>query len=471
MISIDNLSYRIGKAPAILHNINLEIKSGERVAVLGANGCGKSSLAKLIAGLRLPTTRKITVDSLETNSNDFQSSLGKLVGIVFQNPEHQIISINVERELALGLENYSVPQSEIEQTVTEFLKSFDIESLKDKRPDQLSGGQKQILALASIMILKPQVLILDEPTAHLDSRGKKLFAEFLDKVNSKDNTIVYITQNIEEVREFDRVIILDAGTIAEDITPAKLMRTKSLFEKYHLAYPSKAKKENTSNKSEQQITLGLATDEKPILKCTNLNFSWCNSESRIIENLNLELYPGQVLGLMGPTGCGKSTLALILAGLLKPISGEITLQGKKATQPELIKSVAYLFQSPERGMFADTLYEDVSYGPGNFGKNIETVERLVKRSFAQVGLDFDKFKDRSPFRLSGGEARLAAIAGVLACDKEIIILDEPTEELDYSGRMRIIKTINNLQESGKAIMLISHDEDFIHVAVDRIVEL
>ena len=469
MILIDNLSYRIGKAPAILHNINLEIKSGESVAVLGANGSGKSSLAKLIAGLSLPSTGKITVDLLETTSDEFQSSLGKTVGIVFQNPEHQIISINVERELALGLENYGVAQNKIAADVAEFLKSFELEALKDKRPDQLSGGQKQILALASMMILKPRVLILDEPTAHLDSRGKEIFAEFLDKVNSKDNMIVYITQNIEEVREFDRVIIMERGTIAEDITPAKLLRSKSLFAKYHLAYPSKQKQQKKSD--DNQMAIAFSENEKPILKCSKLNFGWRNSETRIIENLNLELYPGKVLGVMGPTGCGKTTLALILAGLLKPIDGEILFQDKKATQSELIKSVAYLFQSPERGMFADTLFEDISYGPRNFGKNIETTEKLVERSFGQVGLDYEKFKDRSPFRLSGGEARLAAIAGVLACDKEIIILDEPTEELDYSGRMRIIKIINNLQESGKAIMLISHDEDFIHVAVDRIVEL
>ena len=372
MILIDNLSYRIGKAPAILHNINLEIKSGESVAVLGPNGSGKSSLAKLIAGLSLPSTGKIMVDLLETTSDEFQSSLGKTVGIVFQNPEHQIISINVERELALGLENNSVPQNEIEQTVAEFLKSFELEALKNKRPDQLSGGQKQILALASMMILKSRVLILDEPTAHLDSRGKEIFAEFLNKVYSNDNTIVYITQNVEEIREFDRAIIIEQGTIVEDMAPSKLMRTKSFFGKYHLAYPSKPKQ---SKKSENnQMAMAFSENEKPILKCSGLNFGWRNSDTKIIQNLDLELYPGKVLGLMGPTGCGKTTLALILAGLLKPIDGEILFQDKKATQSELIKSVAYLFQSQERGMFADTLYEDTSYGARNFGKNIETTE-------------------------------------------------------------------------------------------------
>ena len=450
----------MGSAPAILHNINLAIGAGERIAILGANGSGKSTLAKLIAGLNLPSTGKIAVDSMETSSDEFQSNLGKLAGIVFQNPEHQIISINVERELALGLENYGVVQNKIAAEVSEFLKSFGIESLKDKRPDQLSGGQKQILALASMLILKPRVLILDEPTAHLDSTGKKLFAEFMNKLFSADHTIIYITQNVNEIRDFDRVIIMERGTIAEDLTPGKLLRDKALFEQYCLAYPADEKKQ--SKKSDNsQMAMVFTENEKTLLKCSALNFGWRNSDTKIIHNLDLELYPGRVLGVMGPTGCGKTTLALILAGLLKPTGGEILLHGKKVTQADLVKSVAYLFQSPERGMFADTLYEDISYGPHNFGRNVETVERLVKRSFRQVGLDFDKFRDRSPFRLSGGEARLAAIAGVLACDKEIIILDEPTEELDYAGRMRIIEIIKNLQLEGKAILLISHDEDFM----------
>jgi len=184
--------------------------------------------------------------------------------------------------------------------------------------------------------------------------------------------------------------------------------------------------------------------------------------------LDFTLRSGQVHGILGRTGCGKTTLALILAGLLKYSEGEIKLNGKIAKQEQLINSVAYLFQSPERGMFAPSLYEDIAYGPRNFGIVGEELDRIVKKSMEQTGLDFENFKPRSPFSLSGGEARLAAIAGGIASGKRIIILDEPTEELDSVGGRKVRRLILDLAHDGRALMVISHDADFVFAVSDII---
>lgn len=483
MIRLQNVSYRIrdydGAEKYALTDISADFQEGSRIALMGPNGSGKTTLAKLIAGLAVPSEGEVRIDSFSTTASEFRERLGTRVGFLFQNPEHQIISINVERELALGLENQGYQQAEMGERVAGFLKKFGLERIRHSSPAKLSGGEKQILALASVMILRPDILILDEPTAHLDKTGKALFRTELERyLENAGLTMIQITQEYEEIKDFDRLLILSEGIIVEDGSPGDIIANRKKLDRYKIEYPRSvfSKKIDAAGLKEkfkathQTESVREPDSEGQIeLECNGLKFGWGNNpDKEIIHNSDFILRSGRVHGILGQTGCGKTTLALILAGLLKHSEGEIRLNGKAVKQEQLIDSVAYLFQSPERGMFASSLHEDIAYGPRNFGIAGEELDRIVKKSLEQTGLDYEKFRRRSPFNLSGGEARLAAIAGGIAAGKRIIILDEPTEELDSAGKRKVRRLILDLAREGKALMVISHDADFIFAVADII---
>jgi energy-coupling factor transporter ATP-binding protein EcfA2 len=483
VIRLQNISYRVrdfdGTEKHVLADISAEFHKGTRIALMGANGSGKTTLAKLIAGLAAPSSGEIRIDSFLTTGNEFREHLGSRVGFLFQNPEHQMISVNVERELALGLENQGCQRTEMGERVAAFLKTFGLERIRHSSTAMLSGGEKQILALASVMILRPDILILDEPTAHLDMAGKALFRTELDRYMTDTGlTILQITREYEEIKDFDRLIILAEGRIVEDCSPDHIITDRKKLDRYKIEYPPSVFQSKVDGiKSREKFKSILPTesgrardgDSRAELECNGVKFGWGNDPGgEIICDLDFALRSGQVHGILGRTGCGKTTLALLLAGLLKPREGEIRLDGRIVRREQLVNSVAYLFQSPERSMFASSLYEDIAYGPRNFGIAGEVLDRIVKKTLEQTGLDYENFRRRSPFNLSGGEARLAAIAGGIATGKRIIILDEPTEELDSVGKSMVKRLILNLAGEGKAVMVISHDADFLFAVSDII---
>jgi len=483
MISLKNVSYRItggdGKSWTILKDITLSIEKGARIAIMGPNGSGKTTLAKLIGGLIVPSEGDVTIGSISTKDRQFRKRLGTKVGFLFQNPEHQILSINVERELAFGLENYGLETDIIRDRVNSLLELYGLAKMRQRSPARLSGGEKQILALASVMILNPGILVLDEPNAHLDKCGKELLRIELDRLKEdQELVIIQVARNFEEAEDFDRILMLLSGSIAESCAPRDIIKAPAKLKHYGIDYPISfllRKPVSAPSKGKFPAT---ASSDRPVhlqeipdieMECSRLNFGWGNqNEKALIHDLDYCLAKGVIHGILGPIGCGKSSLAMILSGLVRPNMGELLLEGKIAGQEDLIKAVSYLFQSPERGMFASSLYEDIAYGPRNFGVADDKLEGVIKKSMRVVGLDFDRFKDRSPFNLSGGEARLAAIAGGIATGKSIIILDEPTEELDYPAKRKIKRLIRNLAAEGKTILLISHDSDFIFEMADFI---
>ncbi|HDS02002.1 MAG TPA: ATP-binding cassette domain-containing protein [candidate division Zixibacteria bacterium] len=479
MISLRNVAYQVepdDEAPVkILTDINLEIAGGEKLAVMGANGSGKTTIARLIAGLLYPTSGEVRVGGHLTSEDGFRQNLGRRAGFLFQNPDHQIVSVNVERELALGLENYGYDGRDISTRVEDYIKKYRLENVLKTPPHKLSGGEKRKLGLGSVMILEPNILILDEPMAHLDKIGKDIFKNELSKLlEDEAMTLIYITQSIEEVTGLDRLIIMDGGGIARACTISEGLNDRDALIRYGIGYPLWMDIENQD--AIKRARLEAATEAREeirsadahtgvTLECREISFGW-KGQKEIIEELNLDLGKGKIHGLLGRTGCGKTTLALILAGLVKPDQGRIKLNGSKASLKDLIRSVAYIFQNPERGMFAETVFDDIAYGPKNFGYKGAMLDDAVRRSLEMVGLDFDRFKDRSPHTLSGGEARLAAIAGGLAVEKDIVIMDEPTEELDFKGQNRIKQIVKQLARDGKSVLLISHDSDFLFEVCD-----
>ncbi|MBD3218599.1 MAG: ATP-binding cassette domain-containing protein [candidate division Zixibacteria bacterium] len=479
MISLKDVSYKVesedGDPVEILSNVNLVIKRGEKVALMGANGTGKTTLARLLAGVLTPSSGTVEIEYQNTSNPEFRKNLGRKVGLLFQNPDHQIVSVNVERELALGPENYGYSSDEIHAMIQEYMDRYSLEAVLKSHPHKLSGGEKRRLGLASVMILEPDILILDEPMAHLDMVGRMLFKEELNKILQDDfMTLIYITQNLEEVLDFDRLVVMNGGHIRKASSVAEALNEGKDLEKYGIEFPIRLEFEKDNSIDRQVIkdkirSLDLEKksneESKIVLECNYISFGW-KGRNRIISDLNLKLFAGKVHGLLGPTGCGKTTLALLLGGLIEPENGRIELNGVNANQSDLIRDVSYIFQNPERGMFAETVFEDIAYGPKNFGYSGGSLSEAVKNAFNLVGLDIDRFKDRSPHTLSGGEARLAAIAGGIASNKNIIIMDEPTEELDLMGRKRIKAIVEKSAHDGKTVFLISHDSDFLFEVCD-----
>jgi energy-coupling factor transport system permease/ATP-binding protein len=474
MISLSNVCYLIGQK-TILNDLSFDIGRGERIAIIGANGSGKSTLVKLMAGLLEPSEGTVSIDSVSTSDKKYKSQRGKTIGFVFQNPEHQMISINVERELALGLENLGFQTDQIHERVKSQIDKFNFGHLLNLPPTRLSGGEKQSLALASAMIVKPKVLILDEPLSHLDKAGKELFRSELKRLIDDKITIVHVTLDLIDILGFNRILVLVNGKIVQDCKPADLLKSHKRLDEYKIELPFSERMKNLNHDAIKQVELAkpnpVSTENKSetnsSLSCRGINFGWCEDDT-LLSDLSLDLNAGMVYGLLGPSGCGKTTLAMILAGLLKPNNGEILLDCKSASRQDLIRQVSYIFQAPERAMFASNLYDDIAYGPRNFGFKEDEVELQLKKAFEKVGLDYELYKDRSPFSLSGGEARLAAIAGGLASDKKIVILDEPNEELDYPGRQSIKELIRNLASESRTVIVISHDSDFLFAICDYI---
>ncbi len=479
MISVENLHFSYlksgGESQKVIEGVSLEIQNGQRVALMGANGCGKSTLLKLIAGLLLPEKGKIVVDGLTTPDQAFKTGMGRKIGIVFQNPDNQLFSVTAEREIAVGLENHSYDKDIIKARVDKALKDAGIEWLRHKQISKLSGGEKQMISLLSVLVLEPNILLLDEPFSHLDLESRNFFSKHLQKMIEERNIMVVMaTQDFADTLTMDRLILMKNGKIEFEGDPATFINSPKKLISVGIAPPVKPLLKSVDRQILENPQTGNQSDEKErsskaFVSVRNLNFSWKgDSRGDLISNLNLELYEGHVSGIAGPNGCGKSTLALILAGLVKPDSGKIIFNSNPVHSKDLLRSVIYIFQSPERGLFAGTVYEDIAFGPRNMGYSESEIDNAVKRNMIMAGLDFELFMNREPFELSAGEQRLAAIAGALATGKKVVILDEPVEELDFYGRQRVKAIIEDLRKNGHAVCVISHDSDFLFAVCDEI---
>jgi energy-coupling factor transporter ATPase len=511
-----NFNYTLaeGKVISALEDINLESKEGEFVSLIGPNGSGKTTLARLLNGLLIPSSGKVLVDGLNSQDKNDLRLIRQRVGMVFQNPENQIITTSVEREIAFGLENLNLPYKETRERVEWALSAFQLWEYKNSPPHRLSGGEKQKVALAAVLAMRPKYLILDEPTSLLSPEDREMLNSLIKKLSAETKiTLLNITQFPEEALFSQRIIVLDRGKIVLDSSPDEVFKnvkklkniglsvpkslelanslkrrgfkfTRKLFKTEDLAQELLSLKPVTHSlpfdnkrKVGEQVKLGIPEDAQ--IKLEKLNFIY-NSKSAnpiiALKEVNLEIRKGEFVGLIGPTGSGKTTLAQHLNGLLFASSGRVRVNDSelKEKEPHLKKirqKVGLVFQFPEKQLFEETVYEDIAFGPRNSGLEKEEVDRRVKSSLEAVGMDFESFAYRSPFSLSSGEQRRVAIAGVLALEPQILILDEPTAGLDFEGISRVKKILLYLTKKGITIILISHNLDVVAELCQRIIFL
>lgn len=507
----------------VLKDISLSVPEGQFLAVLGHNGCGKSTLAKLMNAILIPTEGSITVSGMDTADEDRIFDIRQTVGMVFQNPDNQLVATIVEEDVAFAPENMGVPQPEIRQRVDDALKQVDMYEYREHAPHQLSGGQKQRVAIAGVIAMQPRCIVMDEPTAMLDPKGRREVMNTIRTLNrEKGITVVLITHYMDEAAQADRVVVMDKGNIIMDDVPKKIFSQVKRLRSVGLDVPQVTElceklRENGVDISTEMIgeqecaeelfrlTRGrsaeipaapaeTAENDRPtVLRAEKLTYKYSIGtpfEKTAVDSVDISIGKGEFVGIIGHTGSGKSTLIQHFNGLIKPTSGRVLVaaqvkRGKNEAQkpqtdngvPECVDiwskdvnirdirfKVGLVFQYSEHQLFEETVAKDIAYGPKNMGLSADEIEKRVKQ--AAESMDITHLLDRSPFELSGGQQRRAALAGVLAMDPEVLILDEPAAGLDPKGRDKILEQIRRYHEQyGKTILLVSHSmEDIVKYA-------
>ena len=477
-------SYDGGKT-WILDGIDLEIAYGQRIAIIGKNGSGKSTLAKIIAGLSSPDSGIVTLCGIkvfEANNVDSKAyqKARESIGALFQSPEDQIVTTVVEDDVAFGLENLCASKEFMKKNISNALRAVNMENHRFSDPSNMSGGQQQRVAIASSIATRSKLLVLDEPTSMLDSCAKTDVNKLFDKLQTRGTTIVQVTHKISECKNADRILMLENGKLRDvslleleefyaEKSPA-VIGSKSMTENVE---KSNAENSNAESKNKRDSN---KTNKNAAIEISNLSVSYANSQNPIIRDYSLSVKAGEIVAIMGKNGCGKSTLAKAICALIKYDSGSICVNGIKISEKTsksqmrgIRKNIGYVMQLPEQQLFAQTVFEDVAYGPKNFGLEGCELRSIVLN--ALKSLHIEHLAQKSPFELSGGQQRLAAIAGILACNPKILVLDEPTAGLDFEYAKIVLKILSDLHNKGVTIIVITHDFSEAKALGARIVTL
>ena len=538
-----------------LSDVSFSIEQGSFVCILGHNGSGKSTLAKLFNALQLPGEGTVLVSGMDSREEKNIFPIRREVGMVFQNPDNQIIASVVEEDVGFGPENIGLPTDEIWKRVKDALAAVHMEAYRLKSPNHLSGGQKQRVAIAGTLAMEPKVIVLDEPTAMLDPSGRKEVLEsVLELKRTKGISIILITHYMEETVDADRILLMDAGKLVLDGSPREVFSDVARLKSYRMDVPlitelsdklkaagfpiektvlrkeeleeellrlfhegfclergGKAlEHEEESVESKAFSATGEIKKEEEldnIVEVKNLTAIFQEGtamESTALKDVSLHIRRGSLTALIGHTGSGKSTLLQHLNGLMKASRGEIWVsfrenpplliqekgflfrkgkikkvqkEGKLSFSEEgfdlraLRFKVGLVFQYPEYQLFEETVLEDVVFGPLNQGKSKEEAEKLAKEALRSLGIG-EEYYEKSPFELSGGQKRKVAIAGVLAMQPELLVLDEPTAGLDPAGRDELFREIAGLRENyAMTILLVSHSMDDVARYAEEVIVL
>ncbi len=469
MIHLDRLSVYYGRERA-LDGLSLHIKEGEFVLLTGPSGCGKSTLARCLNGLiphssAATMSGQVMVDGLSTKEHSV-SELATHVGLVFQNPATQLFCLTVEEEVSLGPLNLGLPAPEVARRCEFAVRATGIEHLRGRRVNTLSGGEQQRLAIASVLAMQPRILVLDEPTSNLDLKGTRLVLDTLDRLRREQGiTILVIEHRLQEMEGLaDRVLILKAGRLVVDGPPRQVFGQKKLLSRLGIRYPWFLLGDKIGHSA--LLPLGLTShprDQEPLVELVDVEFGY--GSGSLLEGLNMAVYPGELVALVGDNWTGKSTIAKIIAGLLKPQKGRVAWSDG-ARNLELGRRVGLLLQDPLLQLFTNTVADEVAFGPRNFGLFSDKQHQEVLEATGLAAL-----RERDPYALSSGEQQRTALAAVLSLQPELLILDEPTMGQDWGHLSRFMDFLVALNRRGQTILLITHDYKLICRYAQRILVL
>ena len=485
LVSVENLSFTYaGASSPALRNVSFTVEAGSFTAICGPTGCGKSTLLRLLKKEIAPLGEKtghIVLCGEEQEALDPKRSAAA-VGFVMQKPEEQIVTDKVWHELAFGLENLGMPQREIAARVAETAAYFGIEDWFEQPTTELSGGQKQLLNLAGVIVMQPELLILDEPTAQLDPIAASEFIAALRRLNRELGlTVLIVEHRLEEiVPAADRLFLMEDGRITDSGTPAEVigrMGETPLFR----AMPASARLwQSTGSRGvcpldvragrrylERHFTNHIRAltfpeteegEDAPALAFSDVWFRYDRNAPDVLRGLTFEVKTGECFAILGGNGSGKTTALSVAAGILKPYAGQIRVFGKKLkdwrNQSLYRECLAMLPQDVQTVFLCNTVREE-----------------LAEAGADPMSLPFDltPFLDRHPYDLSGGEQQLAALGKVLASKPRLLLLDEPTQGLDAGMKERLLDLLRKLRADGMTIVTVTHDVEFAASFADRCV--
>lgn len=478
-LSVKNLRFRYRDRPgAALHGLSFSASKGELLLIAGASGCGKTTLIRAINGL-IPRSYKGELEGqILVNGQDISSlplsRISQMVGTVLQDPERQILGTKVINEVAFGLENMGLPREEIISRVDEALSTLRIPHLRERETFLLSGGEKQKVALAGVLAMRPSVLLLDEPLASLDPASAVETLDIVRQLADHGLTVLMVEHRVEDVLRIrpDRVLYMKDGAINYLGDVDGLMKVVDISEIKLPAEMIIDRERSAPSRAEVRPLLrrpGLGESvPAPLVQFENVGFGY-DSETAVLKDIALNIQKGDVIAVLGPNGAGKTTFVKHAIGLLKPKSGRVLVNGRdtrEASVAEIASTLGYVFQSPSHMLFAPTVHDELAFGPKNLKHKPEAIEAQVKESLETVNLS-DKGQD-APLSLSFGQQKRVSIAAILAMRSKILVMDEPTAGQDYKNYMNFMDAI--LQMPGfEAILFITHDVDLAAIYANRII--
>ena len=517
IIEIHDLWYQYPNSKEhALKGINLTVRTGEFLSIIGPTGAGKSTLCLTLNGIIpyfLGGNIKGSIEVAGLNTRNYApSSLTSKVGMVFQEPESQLFSMTVEEEVAFGPENLKVPRDEIERRIDWALKVVRMEEFRDRSPFKLSGGQKQRVAIAAALSMLPEILVLDEPVSGLDPLGKmEVFSVVSNLRKEHKMTVVLVEHGVEEIARFsDRVVVMDSGRILLEGTPSEVFKQVDRLRKIGVRAPqvselsyllnterklpkpihfitfSEARqylvreffegtKPRTSHSSQsnmpkrnQDLTRPPG-EGKPCIVVEDLTHIY-EGEVEALRGINLQIMEGELIAIIGQNGSGKTTLVKHFNGLLKPTKGRVLVRDvdtREKTVAELSKLVGYVFQNPDHQIFESSVEKEVAFGPRNLGLSESEINQRVEEALRIVGLE--KYRAVPPSTLGLGQRRLVTLASVISMKPQIMVLDEPTTGIDWKDTLSLLDTIKTLNKQGHTIILITHDMRVVAMIARRVV--
>ena len=478
-ILIENLSFRYrDRQELALRDFSMQVMPGELLLLAGASGCGKTTLIRCINGL-IPRSYKGELSGRiwlhgKDNSSMTLARISQIVGTVLQDPERQILGTRVRNEVAFGLENLSLPREEIGARINQALTQLEISDLKDRETFYLSGGEKQKVALAGVLAMRPSILLLDEPLASLDPASALETLKLIRRLVDQGMSVVMVEHRIEDVLKInpDRVVYMEDGQLRYCGLVEGLFKVVNYHE---IKLPAPMVIERAANDSPPvEIRFSPKWEpkselepEQPLVEFENVTFGY-EAERQVLHDINLSIRRGDVIAILGANGAGKTTLVKHAIGLLKPKSGRVLIQGKDThnlSVAEIAKILGYVFQSPSHMLFAPTVKEELAFGPTNLNHDPNQIKEEVKEAIQIVNLSGKE--DDPPLALSFGQQKRVTIAAILAMRSKILVMDEPTAGQDYKNYMDFMDAILQLPNF-EAVLFITHDIDLAVIYANRV---
>jgi energy-coupling factor transport system ATP-binding protein len=474
-VSIENLTFRYrDRTDQALKGISLQVEPGELLLVAGASGCGKTTFIRCLNGLIPRSYKGALSGNILLHGQDISgmslARISQIVGTVLQDPERQILGTRVGSEVAFGLENLGLPREEILTRVEAALDYLGITALRSRETFNLSGGEKQKVALAGVLAMRPDILLLDEPLASLDPASAREALALFRRLSDEGMTVVLVEHRVEDVLHINphRILFMSEGQISY-LGPAAGLA--AAVDYHQVKLPASMVMIMAAKDPLPQLIPPLPAAQtaspRPLVQFQNVAFEY-ESGTDVLHGISLDINPGDVIAVLGPNGAGKTTLVKHAIGLLKPRQGRVLVDGqdtKEISVARIANTLGYVFQSPSHMLFAPTVYEELAFGPTNLNHPPQAIGKEVSEAISIVNLN--GYEQKPPLALSFGQQKRVSIAAILAMRSRILVMDEPTAGQDYLNYMTFMESILRLP-SFEAILFITHDIDLAVIYANRV---